>query len=94
MSSADSSQVTSQVVIFEHVSSVLMKPHTLRDHRVLPRQLHVCMYVCVFARLGEHNHELVRGLPLQLIVRANTEGAARLGYRSASCLDHHVKHKR
>ena len=37
------------------------------------------MYVCVFARLGEHNHELVRGLPLQLIVRANTEGAARLG---------------
>ena len=48
------------------------------------------MYVCVFARLGEHNHELVRGLPLQLIVRANTEGAARLGYRSASCLDHHV----
>ena len=76
------------------------------------------MYVCVFARLGEDNHELVRGLPLQLIVRANTEGAARLGaddvyyynceammmmmfititarlgYRSASCLDHHVKHK-
>ena len=89
MSSADSSQVTSQVVIFEHVSSVLMKPHTLRDHRVLPRQLHVCMYVCVFARLGEHNHELVRGLPLQLIVRANT-----VAYRSASCLDHHVKHKR
>ena len=64
----------SRSLAFQHCSSSLKSTHCV-------------IIVSLLANFGEHNHGLVRGLPRQPVVRANTEGAGRLVYMSASGLD-------
>ena len=64
----------SRSLAFEHCSSSL-------------RSTHCVIIVSFLANFGERNHGLVRGLPRQPVVRADTEGAGRLVDMSASGLD-------
>ena len=64
----------SRSLAFQHCSSSLKSTHCV-------------IIVSLLANFGERNHGLVRGLPRQPVVRANTEGAGRLVYRSESWLD-------